>query len=315
MRLSWVIIAAAMCCGAPANAFGIDVSSPFGACAAVLGLGATDETSAVQCHLDAAGALGGMPVAFPPGRYMVRSVTVPRGVWVNGSGLWSTSINAIADLSPVIFANAGGACIGGNHYGGMTQIAVNGYQTAPTAAAVVIGEACNVTIRDASLLYGSYGLDNRGIDSRIEASFVWGYTGALKSSGANWYKHVKFDQPGAVSAFYGLNFTSPVPSLTSVAENQFTDCDVSGNYSYAVYINDDTSTKAITKFTGVVFSSPINVANAKATMFGPGNEYGSTIFYVNSGYVSIGGGYAYSPTTVTGLAVRKCDGSNIQITC
>lgn len=295
----------------------INVKVATSTCAAAMGDNTTDDTAAIQCHIDSLAVTGGR-VYFPAGRYVVSGagISVWRGIWLVGDNLWTTSIRVLTDATVLRFANSpssGGKCPGGNHYGGLSHIAVDGHQGVPTKPATIIGNQCNVTISDASLLYGTYGLDNRGVDSRIERSMIWGFTGGMISSGANWYRNVKFNQPGSTAAFYAVYMISPIPELSTVAENHFTDSDFSGSYNYSVYISDGTSTHYVTVFQGTVFSSPVVVANAKATMFS-GIEFGHTTLYVNSGYVNVVASYAFTPLTMTGAGVRSCAG-NARITC
>lgn len=295
----------------------INVKEPTNNCTAAFGDNITDDTASIQCHINNVAATGGGYVYFPSGQYVVTGITVPQAVWLFGDNLWTTSIRTHSDLTVLKFENVvggNGKCNGGNHYGGLYNIAIDGYYNInATSPAVIIGNECNVTIYDASLMYGKYGIDNRGVDSRIERSMVWGFTGGMISSGANWYRNVKFNQPGTTSAFYAVYLATPIPELTSVAENHFTDVDFSGTYNYSVYADDSGTNKAITVFQGAVFAAPVVVASAKATMFS-GIEFGHTTLYVNSGYVNIVGSYAFSSTSVSGAGIRSCAG-NSRIAC
>lgn len=63
------------------------------------GDGTTDDTTAVQAALDAAAAAGGGTVYFPPGTYMVTSLTVGDAVTLQGAGPWASEIKQIASTN------------------------------------------------------------------------------------------------------------------------------------------------------------------------------------------------------------------------
>ncbi len=71
-------------------AFSLDVRE-FGAA----GDGASDDTAAVQRAIDAATAAGGGGVAFPPGTYRTRTLTIDSGVHLAGSGIGATTLKLL----------------------------------------------------------------------------------------------------------------------------------------------------------------------------------------------------------------------------
>lgn len=292
-----------------------DVTSTAHSCAAADPTAVVDATTAIQCKINYLNTnFGGGVVFFPPGSYLVSGggVIVKSGVWLIGSGQIATAIVTHTDSKVVSFAVTGTTCPSGNHYGGLEKLAVYGYTVSPTNAGTVIGDLCNVTIRDAILYYGSQGLINNGVDTRIQDTFIWGYTGALLSGGANFYSRVRLDQPAGTGAAYAYFQTTSVAG-PSIIENQFTDCDFSGTYTNSVVIDDGGAVKAITKFSNPVFSSPISVNNARATLIA-GAEFGSTTLYINGGVASIVNSYALAATTRTGAVTPIC-AANLSLTC
>lgn len=66
-----------------------------------------DQTAAMQDAIDALAASGGGTIWLGPGTYMVRGITLKTGVWLRGSGMYSTIIKLIAGSNqPVITAYA-----------------------------------------------------------------------------------------------------------------------------------------------------------------------------------------------------------------
>jgi hypothetical protein len=296
-----------------------DVKSTAHSCAAAVGNGSTDDSSAIQCHINFMNTtFGGGIVFFPPGNYHVASTVVStKGVWLEGAGQDASLITVSADLNPLLFAiNATSTnCPVGGQEGGMEKMQINGFNNVSSGTpAVKIGGACNVIIRDSKLLFGAQGLFNAGVDSYIENNFIWGATTALFSTGANWYIRNKFDQAGTPAATnFAYQQGAPDPANAGVIENHFVHCDFSGTYTASVNISDGNGANAITTFDGSVFSSPINIVQAKATMF-TGDEFGSTSFNVSSGVLTVVGSFGFSAITVTGAGGRSCAG-NINVTC
>jgi hypothetical protein len=294
----------------------VDVRSGANGCPAAVGNGATDDAPAISCQIAYLNSTyAGGTVFFPAGVYaVVGGVNVLPGVWLVGTGVASSVIKTLADAAVVTFTGtgSGGTCPQGNHNGGMEKMAVYGATSASaTMPTVTVKDLCNVTIRDARILYGGYGLWNDGADTSVSESFIWGYISALISHGANWYYRVKFDQPGPDTAYNAYQQGPNVPGLAGVpAQNSFVMCDFSGAYrTSSVYIDDSTDT-SVTKFVASVFSSPIYSMHSRMVIM-MGAELGSPTFVVNDGNLSIVGSYAYPATgiTVTGGAAKSCAGN------
>lgn len=296
----------------------VDVKSGSNGCAKAFGNGSNVDTAAIQCQINYMEAnFGGGIVFFPPGTYLVDGgvsggVNVPAGIWLEGTGVNSTAITVTAgsNTRPLAFSITGGTCPSGNHNGGMEKIAVYG-DTNPSTVGnnINIGADCNVTLRDDRILYGEIGLVNAGVDSVIDNCFIWGWSGAVQSSGANWYIRDKLDQPGSQGAGYAFFQTTPISGLVS-AENHLIHIDMTGDYTNSLVINDGSGNNSILTVTNSVFSSPILITNAETTIFGE-NEIGSTSFTA-SGNVVVIGNAAVSQTAISGGNI-KC-AANVRIT-
>jgi hypothetical protein len=160
--------------------------------------------------------------------------------------------------------------------------------------------------------FGGAGLVTAGVDGRYTNNFICGYITAVSSTGANFYDSDKLDTCG-ISSTYAFNQGACVGSL---CENQFVQTDFSGTYTDSVLINDTTNTTSIFKCVGCIFSSPIIVSAARATLISV-SEIGSTTLTNNAtGPMILSGNYAFSATTANGTGSRVCaTGSNSNITC
>ncbi|WP_407155167.1 glycosyl hydrolase family 28-related protein [Bradyrhizobium sp. STM 3557] len=296
-----------------------DVKSPAHSCAAAIGNGAADDTSAIQCHINYLNSTyGGGFVFFPPGTYLVSGagLTVSAGVWLEGSGI-ASSIQVSTDSMAVSFSTSGGTCPGGGHLGGLEKLQVLGFQTnTSTQPAVKIGANCSVTIRDARIWFGAQGLVNNGVDSLVENSYICGWQQCVFSQGANWYVRVKLDSIGITmvgtsAAFMQGAYIGP-GGATAIAENHFTQTDFSGTYSYSIYIDDTNNASAITHIDGGVLSSAIMLNHHRFTMI-TGTEIGSTSFANNNGAMLMSSTTALASVTISGAGSRSC-GSNAGFT-
>ena len=107
---------------------------------------------------------------------------------------------------------------------------------------------------DCNFQLGRYGLQMQANDSTIQDCYIYGYTGGVASTGANYYIRCKLDTPPAFTSTYAFNHSANTAALL---ENHLTDCDLSGTYTYAVLIDDGANASTIPTFVGCVFSSPI----------------------------------------------------------
>ncbi len=287
-----------------------DVKSAQHGCAAAAGDNSTDDTTAIQCHIDYMhNTFGGGTVYFPPGNYLVSGggVVVRGGIWLLASSIDSTSIQVHTDSIAVQFYTSSGTCPGGGLNGGIDKFSVYGYQNAATTQpAIFIGDNCVAHILNSRVWFGTFGLKNNGTDGLVFNSFICGYVGCVQSSGANWYVRTKLDavSPGTIPTTYGFVQGANVPGLT-IAENHFlqTDLSVQGA-TYSLYIDDGANT-SITHFDGSVFDSPIFINHAKWVQI-TGSEVGSTSFTINAGTLMMTGTGAFGATTVSGAGAKAC---------
>lgn len=298
-----------------------DVKSTAQGCAAAVGDGVTDDTAAIQCHINyMATTTGGGIVFFPSNNscYLVSSTVIDyAGVWLEGGGAGNTNtgiatknscLTTNTDITVLQFSfdpTTSGICPGGGHLGGMEKMAIHGFNnSSATTPAVIVGNNCTVTIRDSTLAFGSYGMLTGGVDSYFENDRICGYNGCVISTGANWYVRDILDtlvtpNTNAIAFTQGV-YTGPGGS-SAAAENHFVQTDMSFGIGVAgvlsVFIDDGSNQSAITHFAGGVFSGGIVLNHMKLTMI-DGYEVGSTNFQVNAGTLLMG-----TSAVVTGTAV------------
>jgi Pectate lyase superfamily protein len=301
-----------------------DIKSTMNGCTAAVGDNTTDDTAAIQCHINYMHTTyGGGTVYIPPSAscYLVSGggLIVTGGIWLIGSSIDSTCINVKTDSHDLQFytgtGGTAGTCPGGGLNGGIDKLSIYGYQNAAaTQGAIFIGDNCVANIYNSRSWYGSYGLDTHGTDGTVFNSFICGYTGCVHSSGANWYVRDKFDavSPGTIPTTYGFVQSTNYPGL-SIAENRFvlTDLSVQGA-TYSLYIDDGANT-SVTFFYGSVFDSPIFLNHVRTVEFS-GNTLGSTTLTINAGSMAMATNIGLSAITVSGAGGRSC-AANINITC
>lgn len=290
-----------------------DVKSAGHGCAAAIGNGVADDTSAIQCHINYMNTTYSGGIVFvPPGTYIVSGggIVISAGVWLEGSSPNASIIEVTTDSIAVSFSISGGTCPSGGHLGGMEKLWVIGYQVNTSAQpSTKIGTNCSVTIRDTRLWFGAQGLFNNGADSLIENSFICGWQQCVFSQGANWYVRDKLDSigitmTGTSAAFMQGTYVGP-GGATAIAENHFTQTDFSGSFTYSVYIDDSNNVSAITHIDGGVFSSQVFLNHHKFTMI-TGTEIGSTTFANNAGTLLMSSSPAFASTTISGAGGKVC---------
>jgi hypothetical protein len=289
----------------------IDITSGAQGCTAADPTAVSDSTMAIQCYLNYMNStFGGGIVFVPPGQYLVSAggVTVKGGVQIHGTGVSGSIIKTNTDSKVITFDSA--TCNKGT---ALENTWIQGFQSAAaTQDAVTIGANCPVILRDNYIWGGKSGLTTAGVDGRYTNNFICGASASganVNSTGANFYTDDKIDTCGFTVS---VGFSQGVACCSlGVAENHFTNTDFSGAFTDSVAINDGGGATALTTFTGGIFSGPIVITAAKASMFSAA-EFGSTMLSVN-GPINIVGSFAFSPTTVTG-GTRSCAG-NTNITC
>jgi hypothetical protein len=261
---------------------------------------AGDSTTAIQAAIDDADGL----VFFPAGNYTVTStITVPNGITLVGAGVHVTLVSGqSADFTVFDFEADGG----------MRDLFVAGYTNA-SATTYAVDTAVNAKIffRDCYIWGGLYAVRMRGVDGCLDNCFISGWAtagGHLYSTGAaaNWYIRCKFDDSGSA-----VNFGVGMDGATGTVENHFDLCDFSGSFvSASLAIDDGDKSHAITGFSHCVFSSPVILTNAKATMFSV-CEFGDDITVSNDSVTNIVGCYSFSAQTPAGANTAMAANFNI----
>lgn len=269
----------------------------------------TDDTAHIQAAINAVNSSGGV-VFFPPmsgGCKITSTLNITGNVILKGVSPSTTSLLATTDITMVNFAST-------VSWGGIQDLAVFGYQNSAATANTVVVQSNALANFDRCIIWGgASAFYTLGVDGTMSNCDIHGYgtcptCGDILSQGANWYVRVKIDSNTATTnGFYQ-------GSTGATAENHFVQCDFSGSFTNSVTIADGTNTHALTIFEGSIFSSPINIASGKATIF-TGAEFGTTTLLNNStGPMIISGSYAFTGTTATGTGPRSC-GANYNITC
>lgn len=291
----------------------INVMSGANSCAAATGNGVTDDSTAIQCQIDYTYATwGGGTLFFPPGNFRIGTTLQVKGATaLVGLGQPVSRMNAIGDVTVVKMTTTGG---------GPKQILNMGIfgftNAAATTPAVLVDTNVGVILRDCTIWGGNFALATAGVDGLVENCDIngWGTTGGgVFSTGANWYVRDKIDNGAAGATTYGF-FQGTFAIGGSVAENHFVQSDFSGNYTYSVFIDDTGSptNTALTVFEGSVFSAPIQIANAKVTIFTTA-EFGNAAITSASPLI-ISTSYGIVAVTASGAGTRTC-GVNQNITC
>jgi hypothetical protein len=263
-----------------------------------IGNNSHDNSSSIQAAINFMNTnYGGGVVFIPPGNYYVASgITVKGGVILQGSGREASTIQSQTTNAGAPTVAFDSSCL----YAGARDLAIFGYNnSAATSPTVSITSGVPVMIRDCTIWFGSSGVSSQGGDGLIENCFILGYTSCLASSGANWYLRCKFDNAGITTtnalALGALN------GATSVLQNSFVQCDITGTYSTSVSVIDLSATPlSYNVFESCVFSSPIVIGKAAWTAI-IGGELNSTTLTASSsgGVLSVIGSYGVWSAGIT----------------
>lgn len=288
-----------------------DITSPQHGCAAAVASLGTDQSAAIQCHINweyAHDGIGGV-VYVPNGNYTIISgITLFGGVRLVGASEASSYLNASATDVNVVTLDA--TCL----YCGLENLVISGLQSSAAANNTVKANLGSIsTIRDVEMTGGNFGLEMHGSDSFIENSYIsgWGTNGGgVFSDSANWYIRDKIDSVRATK--YG--FFQTTTNAGGDAENFMVGCDLTGGpYTYSLFISDTTGVSMM-KIVGSVFANPISIGQGKWTEI-EASELGSTSFAISSagsGPVSLVGNLALAGITITGTGVanKLCSASS-----
>ncbi|MDB5238360.1 MAG: hypothetical protein JWM46_630 [Candidatus Kaiserbacteria bacterium] len=277
----------ASCSAATATAGWDNVKTAVGNCSAATGNGSTDDTAAMQCHLNYMyNTYGGGIVYVPPGTYRVSGggLTIQGGTELIGEGKTVSVIKTTSD-SPVLTFDT--TC---RSYPAASKLSIYGYENAAaTSDTVTIGFNCPVNLRDDDIRYGHNGLTNRGVDGFIADTSIFGFNASVVSYGANWYLRDTFASVGGYSSAYG--FYQGV-SQGGLQENHLTQTTITGNQTYGVVIADADTINSITSFSESVIDTPVLVTRARWTSFT--NSRVASISG-NSGVITNTGSYSVTP--------------------
>lgn len=253
----------------------------------------------------AAGGKNGK-IIVPEGYWQVVGIVMPSGVTIEGLGQECSHIGQ-SDVNLPIFTFAEQT-----KYGGLRDLDVAGFQSpSATDHAIRVHLGAAPILRDLRVFGGSYALYTRGTDGYYENLYLNGFGingGAVFSHGSNWYVRCKMDcYPHQVVCA----FAQSSPYSTDVHENHFTQCDFSGNHPASVDINDHSTNTAITVFEGCIFSNPLNIVSARATILS-GCELGAGITH-NSGALIVSGCYGLGAVGVSGGGAPRSGAANINV--
>lgn len=253
-----------------------------------VGDGSTDDTGAMQNALSYAYGHG-VPVFCPGGVFYTSSGVILDGatpLFGAGRGLSIITCNSSSGGSPI--------------NNDVTALTIN--TTAAKGAAVrditIIGNQSGTATRNTIVvpygvfcdfifmqgLYGFSGLFTKGVGSQTVGSWFSGYNAGVTSAGANFYTQCYFDIVLGTSAVYAFNQGQNSPDPANLFENQFVNCDFSGQdatntYQFSLYVNGNNQ---LVRTTQCIFSSPIQLVTAKAVLM-VNCELGTTTFTNNIG--------------------------------
>lgn len=266
--------------------------------------GLTDSSAAIQSAIN---SISAGRVVVPAGTYIAKGLVIPANVNLVGHGRCASILTSNG-------ADATVASLNGS-YCSLRDITVDGPKSgALTKSLVTIAAGITGFVVEHVIAWGgTWGIDDGGgIDGTFYDVFPAGVVGALQSrDGANKYQSCKFDT-GPIAGqqrgiyFYAIN--------NVIAENEFDQCDFSGNFSSSgVGINDGSpSAQSVARFTACTFGSVINLTRARAVMFSACEMPHVNSFSLGAGVgCSVTGSYSLGGATTYPAAVAKAGNINI----
>jgi hypothetical protein len=295
---------------APALAGGTNVKSGDHGCPAAAGSG-TDDSPAITCQFNWMRDNGGGRLWFPCGNYGT-SMTLQQytATTVDAANEACAQITTSGDFTAL---NANPKPSGnGNEYEKIANISVVCSQSAFAANdCVVVGPNAVTHFDSVNIVGGRFALQNNGCDGTVFNSNLAGVGttgGGLLTTSGNWYIRDKIDNGNPVA--YGV-YVAITPNSTCF-ENGFDETDFSGPYLNSIYINDVGPARSMTKIIGGVIGAPILSQNCRWLALSAVEITGSSI--IANCPIGIGTS-GPGPSTVSGTGTRKCDPSNIGVTC
>lgn len=263
------------------------------------GDGVTNDTAAIQAAINAA-QLGGYTVFFPPGWYFITStLTITAQCRLLGCGpyvSWISCMNAPQTVNHDITVLS----ISGNTgVGFIKELSIWGSNVNTTTfPSLQLQYNCAFNLDEVYALSGA-GVQTGGISARYRNCSFGGWRYAVFSWGANFYSDCSFDSSWAASLPSGaVCFNQTIESSDNILENQFSNCDFSGDYSYSLIVN---TSAAFIKTFSCIFSNAVQIQNAKFVSF-IAAEFGSTVTNSIGVNCCVVGSMAFSGITISGAS-------------
>lgn len=281
---------------AAARAYGRNPRIAADGCPAAKGDNVTDDYAALQAHADFLRWNGGGWLDIT-GHYRVSQPVIIRGdVSVRGEK-FASSIRASGANGVLLFDASGTHCL--------RDIALYGdTSNNPTTPTLDVLAGAETFIDGIRCWYGAPAFRNRGDDGTTSNSFFWSRTCLIENYGTHWWKRVKIDNVGPGWPVVPYAFLAGNPS----AENYFEQCDFTGPFGHSFM--GAGCTGAFFKFTGCIFSDPVDVSNIGRASF-VDCTFSSTITAGTTPIV-VAHSYAFTPTVISGS--NKHISNNINIT-
>ena len=286
--------------------FNVELSN--GNCAAAVGNGIADDTTAIQCQANyMQTTFGGGMLWFPAGPYLISStITGPNNVIFQGSGQGNTTITS--NNTDIIMFNFPSSVVGG----GLRDLNIVGsLSTSATQNVVVVQSAAYVVMSYLYVTGGLFAFQEGGVNNVIEHISFSGKGlngGSMISTGANTFIDDYFDNSGVTTKWGALIN----PTGFGTGENHFIHCDFSGTYSVGSL---EVAGNGFVTIFGAIFSSSVKIDASNSwtgitgSWFGTGTVTNASPLTITDSTV-VGGG----TMTVTGTGLRNCAG-NIAIFC
>jgi hypothetical protein len=276
-----------------------NVRSGVDGCARAAGNGSVDDYPAIQCLINYVYSnYGAGIIDFPCGAYLVdTTVTVKGAITLRGlCGQLGSYLKTNTDIGVLSFDST-------SSYAGARDIGVYGYANASSISnAISIAQNIPIFLDRMIVQQGSAALSTQGVDGTYTDCYFAGYTygvvaGGVSGSQAGSNNFVRDKIDGPVGGGVGTTYSYYQGESTS-SENQFTDTDFSGTWSYSFLAADGTGSGTAT-FTGSTFNRALNFTGFAAAMFAADKfaeniSSGAAAIMISSSYSTVG-------ITVSGL--------------
>lgn len=270
-----------------------DVKS-FGA----IGNNSHDDTSSIQATIYSLTSSNGGVAFFPQGNYKATStITVPATVNLVGLGVNTTLLNfSSMTATGIVFSSS---C----SYGHVEKIGIVGNTSTGTVPLISIpAGVINMVFRDCNIELHPIAVQYAGSDCVFENCFITGNVGGVLSTGAGWYRRVKFDTSGS-SVGYAVTHTT----ATTTAESYYEMCDFSGAYSTAPIVIADTAEQTIVGFTNSVIANITgSSSSANVNIIATGGKWVNFLGCEFGGFIGTSGVFSTNTTSSPLLSIVGC---------